>query len=197
MTTASGGLFLKVVDQDQAMNLFGREAVLRVSAREAPPPVKLLESLEQFNSLRSKTVERCDVESAVPAVVKAKTLTAKAVEKKKVQVSANGSASLRRIMKEYGDFQKDPPHCGGFFVSELDVRKWKAVLTGREGTPYAGGNFLLTFEFPNEYPFKPIKVKFVTRIYHPNINSNGSICLDILKDCVRTPCSPRLRPSIA
>jgi ubiquitin-protein ligase len=49
-------------------------------------------------------------------------------------------------------------------------------------SPYSGGVFFLTIHFPTDYPFKPPKVSFNTRIYHPNINSNGSICLDILRD---------------
>ena len=53
---------------------------------------------------------------------------------------------------------------------------------GPEDSPYTGGVFFLNIHFPTDYPFKPPKVTFVTRIYHPNINSNGGICLDILKD---------------
>jgi ubiquitin-protein ligase len=49
-------------------------------------------------------------------------------------------------------------------------------------SPYSGGVFFLSIHFPTDYPFKPPKVNFTTRIYHPNINSNGSICLDILRD---------------
>lgn len=53
---------------------------------------------------------------------------------------------------------------------------------GPGDSPYSGGVFFLSIHFPTDYPFKPPKVNFTTRIYHPNINSNGSICLDILRD---------------
>ena len=49
-------------------------------------------------------------------------------------------------------------------------------------SPYAGGVFFLSIAFPTDYPFKPPKVSFTTKIYHPNINANGSLCLDILRD---------------
>ncbi|KAJ3216826.1 Ubiquitin-conjugating enzyme E2 4 [Dinochytrium kinnereticum] len=53
---------------------------------------------------------------------------------------------------------------------------------GPSDSPYSGGVFFLSIHFPTDYPFKPPKLNFTTRIYHPNINSNGSICLDILRD---------------
>ncbi|MBA0612192.1 hypothetical protein Godav_012827 [Gossypium davidsonii] len=59
---------------------------------------------------------------------------------------------------------------------------WQATIMGPSDSPYAGGVFLVTIHFPPDYPFKPPKVAFRTKVFHPNINSNGSICLDILKE---------------
>jgi ubiquitin-conjugating enzyme E2 D/E len=70
----------------------------------------------------------------------------------------------------------------GSVSEEPNMFMWNACIKGPEGTPYMGGSFHMLLIFPTEYPFKPPKVQFVTKIYHPNINADGGICLDILKD---------------
>ncbi|KAF7220345.1 transcript variant X2 [Nothobranchius furzeri] len=89
--------------------------------------------------------------------------------------------ALKRIQKELNDLQRDPPaSCSAGPVGE-DMFHWQATITGPNDSPYHGGVFFLSVHFPTDYPFKPPKVAFTTKIYHPNINGNGSICLDILR----------------
>lgn len=71
---------------------------------------------------------------------------------------------------------------GSLVGSTTDPQAKRLKLTSQGDSPYSGGVFFLSIHFPTDYPFKPPKVNFTTRIYHPNINSNGSICLDILRD---------------
>ncbi|KAI7904965.1 ubiquitin-conjugating enzyme E2-16 kDa [Cokeromyces recurvatus] len=90
--------------------------------------------------------------------------------------------ALKRINKELKDLERDPPSsCSAGPIGD-DLFHWQATIMGPEDSPYQGGVFFLSIHFPTDYPFKPPKINFTTKIYHPNINSNGSICLDILKD---------------
>ena len=91
--------------------------------------------------------------------------------------------ALKRIQKELIDLGKDPPtNCSAGPLDDKDQFSWQATIMGPDESAYAGGVFFLNIHFPTDYPFKPPKLTFTTRIYHCNINSNGSICLDILKD---------------
>ncbi|EAS04070.2 ubiquitin-conjugating enzyme (macronuclear) [Tetrahymena thermophila SB210] len=92
--------------------------------------------------------------------------------------------SLINNKQELLDLGREPPcNCSaGPVEGQKDAFQWQATIMGPSDSPYSGGVFFLNIHFPTDYPFKPPKVSFTTRIYHPNINSNGSICLDILKD---------------
>lgn len=56
---------------------------------------------------------------------------------------------------------------------------WKVLLYGPKQTPYEGGLFLLYIKFPNDYPFRAPEMRFITPIYHCNMNSQGRICHSI------------------
>ena len=88
-----------------------------------------------------------------------------------------------RIQRELKDIQRDPPgNCSAGPIKEGDIFNWEATIFGPSDSPYEGGIFKLAIQFPVDYPFKPPRVAFTTRVYHPNINAAGGICLDILKD---------------
>ena len=89
--------------------------------------------------------------------------------------------AAKRIHRELQDLQKDPPlNCSAGPIGD-DMYNWEGVMFGPSDSPYAGGMFNVTVQFPVDYPFKPPRVMFTTKIYHPNINAQGFICLDILK----------------
>ncbi|KAG9253053.1 putative ubiquitin conjugating enzyme [Emericellopsis atlantica] len=96
------------------------------------------------------------------------------------------SSRDRRVAKELKDIQTDP--AAGITVELSDpsgasMEYLHGHIFGPPKTPYEGGKFDLLITMPNEYPFKPPKIAFKTKIWHPNVSSQtGAICLDILRD---------------
>jgi len=97
-------------------------------------------------------------------------------------------STLKRIKKELKDIQKatsdqnKDPGYDARPTTDDNLYSWQGHICGPPGTPYHEGIFFLDIEFPNEYPFKPPKVVFQTKIYHMNINGDGGICLRMLKE---------------
>jgi ubiquitin-conjugating enzyme E2 N len=94
-----------------------------------------------------------------------------------------GTMSLpKRIIKETERLTAEAPPGISADVHEDNLRYFDVVIAGPAESAYEGGLFQLELFLPEEYPMVPPKVRFLTKIYHPNIDKLGRICLDILKD---------------
>ncbi|KAJ1569376.1 hypothetical protein HK096_003304 [Nowakowskiella sp. JEL0078] len=98
-----------------------------------------------------------------------------------------GGNFFNPLRKELSDLNKNPPLNASAGPIDDNMYKWQGRLIGTGDSPYQGGVFNIDIEFSNDYPFKPPKVKFLTKIYHPNIDEDGSICMGLLKTDVWKP----------
>jgi len=92
-------------------------------------------------------------------------------------------ARLRRVQKEIRDCAKDKD--SQISIEMVDENPFHLIgaFPGPPDTPYEGGYYEVDIQIPDSYPFQPVKMKFITKVYHPNVSSaSGAICLDILKD---------------
>ena len=88
--------------------------------------------------------------------------------------------AAKRLKKELDEIAENPELlCTAGPVGD-DLFVWQAKLTGPPDSPYAGGCFRVELRFPPNYPFSPPKVRFATHIFHPNVDTKGSVCIDVL-----------------
>jgi len=88
---------------------------------------------------------------------------------------------IRQIAKELTQLQKEPPEGVKIFLNDHDVTDIQAALEGPAGTPYAGGLFRVKLVLGKDFPAVPPKGFFTTKMFHPNVASNGEICVNTLK----------------
>lgn len=92
------------------------------------------------------------------------------------------AALSRRIVKETMRLLQEPVPGISAVPDENNARYFHVIVTGPSDSPFEGGLFKLELFLPEDYPMSAPKVRFITKIYHPNIDRLGRICLDILKD---------------
>ncbi|XP_064594521.1 ubiquitin-conjugating enzyme E2 S-like [Liolophura sinensis] len=88
---------------------------------------------------------------------------------------------IRQVAKELSDLAADPPEGIKVFPNEEDITDIQATIDGPSGTPYAGGLFRMKLVLGKRFPSEPPKGFFLTKIFHPNVASNGEICVNTLK----------------
>ena len=96
--------------------------------------------------------------------------------------------TMKYLKNEYNQLQNNPILSLGCTVglpNPSDIFHWRISLLGPQDTPYAGGTFFLSVEFPIGYPKKKPEVKFTNKIYHLNVReSDGHICISTLNQWV-------------
>jgi ubiquitin-conjugating enzyme E2 D len=101
-------------------------------------------------------------------------------------------SAIKRLQKELRDINVETADHQNMIYSVSPVKGdnlfiWSGYIFGPKESPYQGGIFKIHIEFPSDYPFKPPKIHFNTKIFHPNISESGMICLDILKQSSWSP----------
>jgi len=90
---------------------------------------------------------------------------------------------IGRVQKELKEIEKDKASGVTVSIRDNNLQMLVGTVYGPKDTPYDGGIFTVDIQLPESYPFVPPKMRFITKVWHPNISSaNGAICLDILKD---------------
>ncbi|CAD7092489.1 unnamed protein product [Hermetia illucens] len=87
------------------------------------------------------------------------------------------------LKKQLAELNKNPVE--GFsagLIDDNDIFRWEVLIIGPPDTLYEGGFFKAHLYFPKEYPLRPPRMKFVTEIWHPNIEKNGDVCISILHE---------------
>ncbi|XP_035280092.1 uncharacterized protein LOC118230826 isoform X2 [Anguilla anguilla] len=181
ISNVTGGCCFKPETSKDALKLFEMETVLSLERRKLKKKSEA-SSVRTLADLMSQSHGFDDQpEVAHPAQLSQKVTLPQNALKNKIRESKTSRFKVKdgRILEELKHLHIDPhPYCT-VFPSETDFTFWKILMKGPPDTPYAEGAFELYCQFGEDYPLKPPTVRFLTPIYHCNVNSVGRICHNI------------------
>ncbi|RWS26479.1 ubiquitin-conjugating enzyme E2 R2-like protein [Leptotrombidium deliense] len=102
-------------------------------------------------------------------------------------------SAIRALSLEFKSLQDEPVE--GFrvkLVTDENLFEWEVAIFGPPHTLYEGGYFKASMKFPPDYPYSPPTLKFLTKVWHPNVYENGDLCISILHPPVDDPQSGEL-----
>ncbi|XP_073347040.1 uncharacterized protein [Pagrus major] len=181
ISNATGGCCFKPQTAKDGLRLFEIETLLSLEQRT------LKEKLDP-SSISEKVLTRIFTthgydeypETSLPSQINSKVTVTECTLKKKMPVLRGwGLEKDKRILEELRSLHCDPHPFFRVFPSEEDFTFWKILMEGPPNTPYEKGVFELYCQFGPDYPVKPPLVRFITRVYHCNVNSVGRICHNI------------------
>ena len=180
---ASGGYSFKPENSQEMLTIFEQETMLTMKTRQhctaAFLPGKRIKLKTQATRPIDKNPLHLLPEKMVIKVQVADKCLTRALIQKQFTTQTNANLT-KRILQELSHYQTNPHPAFEVFPGEEHIDFWRIIMEGPEGTPYEGGIFELFIEFINEYPSKPPNIRFITPIYHCNINSSGRIYHTIL-----------------
>mmetsp|Transcript_14119 Transcript_14119/g.26434 ORF Transcript_14119/g.26434 Transcript_14119/m.26434 type:complete len:546 (+) Transcript_14119:72-1709(+) len=184
IVSAAEGQCYQVTSLGEGFELLEADAVVSLKARRGgtEKPVFKQRDHVDLSTVAQKTIIQG---SAVPATAVAReSSTAKVMSLSSADSLSRGplgSGASKRVLTELKNIGSTPSAGIHIFPTEC-LKFWRVLMEGPRDSPFEGGIFALNVAIPDDYPFSAPKIHFQTPIYHCNVNSNGAICLDILKE---------------
>ncbi|XP_034411784.1 uncharacterized protein LOC117746629 [Cyclopterus lumpus] len=181
ISNATGGCCFKPQTTKEGLKLFEIETVLSLAQRKLKDPLDPSSinpsTLSRF--FETHGYDECP-ETSLPSQINGKVTATASALKKKIRESRRWHEEKdKRVLEELKSLHCNPHPFFRVFPTESDFKFWRVLMQGPPDTPYRKGVFELYCQFGPDYPAKPPTVRFVTRVYHCNVNSVGRICHNI------------------
>ena len=183
IAVATNGCAFFPSDHKESLRLFQMETVLSIRERligQRKPPVTSKADLKKYeNRVRypyDKKPQRTLPGELEKVVTSPGRVLQRAAANPPKGLAAPSLRRVKRILAEIADYQRNPHPNIEIYPCEQQLDFWRLLLVGPSNTPYEGGVFLLYAKFPADYPQVAPEIRFVTPIYHCNVNGHGKIC---------------------